>query len=501
MQENTNSAIVFNSFVLYVRLFITAACSIISTRFALQALGINDYGLYAVIGSVISFISLLNSIMISVSQRYISVAMGRNNPEEIREQFSINFYIHLGIAIVTLLIAIPIGYWYVYYKLNYAGNLDLAFTIYIISCIASVISFIGVPYNGLLVAKEKFIIFCIPDIISAIIKLIVSYLLVSHFSNKLVIYAIMMAVVNTYPTIVYAIFCKSHYRFIVSLIRVHNYKKIKEVFSYSIWIAYGAFASMAKSQGAAVLINRFFSTIMNTALGLATSITQYISMFAENVTKPMAPQIMKFYASNNQDRSYKLLIFSTKISYLIIFLISAPFFVAADWIIYIWLGEVPPYVTLFLKFLIIDTLVQSFNTGVANLIFANGNIRLYQICSNTLRLLSVVVAYFALRAGAPPVSLLISYIVFSAIIIVVNQIVLHKTTSFDNMVLIKGSYIPSIIVTCLTLPVYLYPIHTHPLVTIIIVMMYVLLLEFFIGFNKEERKRVLSLIRIKNRVN
>ena len=115
MKENTNSAIVFNSIVLYVRLFITAACSIVSTRFALRALGIDGFGLYSVIGSVITLISLLNCIMVSVSQRFISVAMGRNQTDEIREQFSINFIIHLGIAVFTLLLAIPIGYWYVYY--------------------------------------------------------------------------------------------------------------------------------------------------------------------------------------------------------------------------------------------------------------------------------------------------------------------------------------------------------------------------------------------------
>lgn len=495
MKENTNSAIIYNSVVLYVRLFITATCSIISTRYALQALGINDYGLFAVIGSVISFIALLNSIMVSVSQRFISVAIGRNNPVEIREQFSINLLIHIGIAIVTLLVAIPVGYWYVYYKLNYDGSLDIAFIVFIISCIASVISFIGVPYNGLLVAKERFLVFCIPDVISAVIKLLVSYLLVYHFSNKLVVYASMMAIVNSYPTLVYSIYCKGRYRDVTKFILVKNLKKYKEVFSYSVWIAYGAFASMAKSQGAAILINRFFSTAMNTGLGLATSITQYISMFAENVSKPMAPQIMKFYASDNIERSYRLLVFSTKISYLIIFIISAPFFIGADWLIQLWLGEVPPYVTSFLYLLIIDTLIQSFNTGVANLIFANGRIRMYQICSNTLRILSVIVAYFALKAGLPAVSLLFSYIIFSSIIIVVNQIVLHKTTGFNNWVLIKGSYIPCIIVTTIVIPVYFVHIPVHPFLHILLTLVYVFIIEFLFGFNKDEKKKLLSIIK------
>ena len=494
MKENTNSAIVFNSIVLYVRLFITAACSIVSTRFALRALGIDGFGLYSVIGSVITLISLLNCIMVSVSQRFISVAMGRNQTDEIREQFSINFIIHLGIAVFTLLLAIPIGYWYVYYKLNYGGDLNEAFIVYIVSCIAAVISFVGVPYNGLLVAKERFIVFCFPDVISGILKLVISYLLVAHFNNKLIIYATMMAILNTYPVFVYSLFCKRKYPEVVKLVRVKNIKKIKEVLSYSVWIAYGAFASMAKSQGAAVLINRFFSTAMNSALGLATSVTQYISMFAENLSRPMAPQIMKFYASDNAERSYKLLIFSIKISYLVIFLISVPFFVEADWIINLWLGEVPPYITLFLKFLIIDSLVQSFNGGVANLIFANGNIRLYQICSNSLKVLSVVAAYISLRFGLPAESLLISYIVFSVIISIVNPIILQITTGFSSWTLISQSYLPCLIITILTSPLFIIPLPFSPLFVILLVTIYVLLLEYFIGLNRTERASLMALL-------
>ena len=476
-------------------MFITAACSIISTRYALKALGIDDFGLYAVIGSVVSLISLLNSIMVSVSYRYISVAIGRNNQVETREQFSINFYIHITIALITLLLAIPVGYWYVYYKLNYDGDLDMAFVVYIISCLAAIVSFINVPYNGLLVAKENFLVISIPDVFSAIVKLIVSYLLVSHYTNKLIIYAVMMAVVNVYPTFVYILYCNKKYSEIVKLVVVRNIEKVREVFSYSVWIAYGAFASVAKTQGAAFLINRFFTTAMNTALGLATSISQYISMFAENVSKPIAPQIMKFYASNNLERSYKLLILSTKVSYLIILLISVPFFVGADWLIYLWLGEVPPYVTLFLQFLIIDTLVNYFNTGVANLIFANGNIKSFQIWSNTLRIVSVAVAYFALRLGYPAESLLISYIVFSFVIVVVNQIVLHKTTGFDNITLIKGSYLPCILVTCLTFPLYIVHLSIHPLLLILISVLYVAIVELLIGFNQEERLKLISFVK------
>lgn len=155
MNENTNRAIAINSIILYFKLAIITVTGLLTTRFALQALGVNDFGLFSVIGSIISFITIFNTIMVATSNRFISVALGKGNNEVVNEQFNLCFLIHVVIAIFTLLIFIPLGDYYIKNYLNYTGDISTAVDVFRFSVIGSVISFIGVPYNGLLVAKKS----------------------------------------------------------------------------------------------------------------------------------------------------------------------------------------------------------------------------------------------------------------------------------------------------------------------------------------------------------
>ena len=160
IKENTNSTIAINSIILYVRLIIVALCGLLYTRYSLLALGVDDFGLFSVIACILSFASILNTIMIVTSNRYIAIAIGKGDNNEANISFNINLTIHIIIAILTIVIAIPIGYWYINNYVTYQGNLNSVKEIFNISIIASAISFIGVPYNGLLLARERFLVFC-----------------------------------------------------------------------------------------------------------------------------------------------------------------------------------------------------------------------------------------------------------------------------------------------------------------------------------------------------
>ena len=207
VSENSNKSIFKNSIILYIRLAIVSVCSILIARFSLQALGIVDYGLFSLIGGIISIIGLVNTIMISVSNRFIATAIGRGNMEEINKQFNINLIIHVIIAIFTIIVLLPIGDLYINKFLNYDGDISNARVVYLFSIVASAISFVGVPYNGLLMAKERFIVFCTTDVISSILKLLVSYSLIYYFSNKLLVYSIAISFFTAYPTAVFIIYC------------------------------------------------------------------------------------------------------------------------------------------------------------------------------------------------------------------------------------------------------------------------------------------------------
>lgn len=497
MQENTNKAIVVNSVILYARLAITAICGLLTTRFALQVLGVDDFGIFSVVGGIISFIAIFNTIMLSTSNRFIAIAIGKKNEQLINDTFNVNLIIHFAIAVITILLAFQIGDWYIPQYVSYSGDIDTVISICKISIIGSVISFIGIPYNGLLLAKERFFLFCITDILSSIIKTVVSYSLLFCFSDKLMAYTWTICVTTAYPTIVFWLYCVVKFPKITKFKIVKSTTLYKEVFSFSVWIGYGAIATVGKSQGAALIINRFFTTAMNTALGVANSVNGLLLSFANNVHKSISPQIVKTHAAGETERCEKLVILSSKVSYLMMLTISSPFIIAPDYLFTLWLGSIPDYVILFTYLLIIDALIGTLNAGIPDLIFATGKIKAYQLIVNTIFILSIVVGYFVLKLGAPAYALQITYIVFSIIVLVLRQVVLNKVVKFNNWRLIKESYLPSLLVTILFIPMALLRNLFHPILLMILSILYLLMLIYVVGMNSNEKTKVITFVKSK----
>lgn len=497
MLENTNRAIAINTLILYVKMGISIVCGLLSTRLSLKLLGINDYGLFSLLGGITSFIGIINTIQLATSNRFIAVAIGRGDENEINKQFNVNLIFHVAIAIITALLAYPIGIWYVNNFLNYDGETANAIVVFVLTVTASIFSFVGVPYNGLLMAKEKFIVFSIIDVASQLLKLLFVYILIVYGKNSLFLYTLVVSFLSCYQVPIYYLYCKRKWPSFIKFSFVKDKSQYRAVFSFSGWVAYGAVATVAKAQGAAVVINLFFNTVMNTALGLANTINSFILQFAQNVSQPIAPQITKSYAAGDSQRTATLLVFSTKSSYLLMFLISVPFLIDTEWIMQLWLGTVPPYSVLFVKLMIIDGLISSFNSGLSSVIFANGDIKLYQISVNTLRLAAVFVGYVVLKNGAEPYSLYMVYISFSLLIVGVIQYVLHRKIGFDNRILWNHSYMPSLLVTILFVPFLFVDIQLHPLLIISMGTVYAIVLEFFVGLSKNERNRIVVFLKNK----
>lgn len=497
MIENSNRAIAINSLFLYIKLIVATVTGLVTTRYALLALGVVDYGLFAVLGSVISFIGIFNSIMLSSSNRFISVAIGKGDINDINEQFNINLVIHLSIAVITIVIALTIGDWYVRNHINFAGDINKALKVFHYSMLGSVLSSIGVPFNGLLMAKERFMCFCVTDIIFHVFKMVIAILLVNHFTEKLLVFAFSQALLTGTTTIVYYAICKRSYPEIVKFHFSTNKEKYKDMLSFSSWVAFGAVATVTKTQGAALLVNAFFSTAMNTALGLANTVGTLANSFANSIAQPMSPQITKSYAVGNIKRSEELVVMSTKYTYLVMLLICAPFIVNAEWIFSIWLGQIPDYAISFTHLIVIDSLVMSFNLGVSNVVFASGNIKAYQVVINCLRLSAIGVAYLLLKCGCDPESLLYSYICFSFLIIFVGQIILRKVINFNTKLIIRQSFIPSIIVTCMFLLGLLFPSVNDPLLGIVLAELWLLLIVVVLGLSRDEKSRLLLFMKEK----
>lgn len=487
MEANSNGTIVRNTIILYSRLLINTLSSLFATRFALKALGVSDFGLFSVIACIISFIAVLNTIMISTSNRFIATAIGIGDKEDINRQFNINLMVHVAIAVFTLIFALPIGDWYILNYINFDGDINIARKIFYFSVVGSVISFVGVPYNGLLIAKENFLVFCLTDAISHILKAVIAFVLIYYFDNKLIIYGAALAFFSAYPTFVYMAYCKKVYPDIVSFRLVKGWNNYNPVVKFSAWVGFGAIASIGKNQGAALLVNLFFNTVMNTALSVANTVNGMVTLFTENVTKPIAPQITKSFAAGDYERSYHLLDLSTKFSYYTMLIVATPFLLCTNWILKLWLGDVPDYAVMFTKLIVIDAIITSLYTSISNIIFASGKIVGYQLVVNVLRFMAIIAAYFVLKSGFPAYSLLYSYIVFSIIIVICVLVVLKKTLDCDVMRFVKNAYLPGFAVTLLFLPMFLLIGKVHPFLLLLLSETYLLLGILFIGLTKNER--------------
>lgn len=479
---------------------ITAIAGLLTTRFALQALGADNYGLFSVVGGVISFIAIINTVLLSTSNRFIATAIGKGDEKLINITFNVNLVVHIMASLLTIAVAYPLGDWYILNYINYDGDINNVLYVYHVTIIGSVISFIGVPYNGLLLAKERFLVFSSTDILSSIIKVIISYLLISHFEDKLIVYAFTICITTAFPTVVFIIYCKKKFSKIIAFKFVKTWKEYKEVFSFSIWVGYGAIATISKSQGAALIVNNFFNTLMNTALGIANSVNSIILMFANNVGRSMSPQIVKSYASGNIQRSETLVVMASKFSFMVMLFVSSPFLIAPEWLFSLWLGEVPESVTIFTLLIIIDALIGTFNAGIPDLIFATGKIKWYQLIVNTLFILSVVVAYFILRTGKPAYYLQVTYIVFSFIVLIIRQIVLNKVVRFNNWTLIKKSYIPCLIISTMYLPIFFLKEEMRLMLLIMISYLYLMILYYLIGLSKSEKSFIKNKVTIVRKI-
>ena len=501
MQENTNKAIAVNSIIMYARMGINTILALLTTRYALQALGVVDYGLFSVLGGIISFMGVFNTIMLSTCNRFMAVSIGKGDLHKINKTFNVNLIIFLGCALVLLLLAVTVGDWYVRNRINYEGPRGNVLLVYYFSVLGSIISTLGTPYNGLLMAKERFFLFSFVDVALHIIRFGVVLSLVFYFEEKLLIYTILQATSISLPPVIYWLYCKRKFPEITEFHFVKNKADYLEVFGFSGWVAFGAIACVIRNQAAALLVNFFFNTVMNTALGIANSLNNYVTLFANSLTQPMQPQITKSYAAQNYDRTESLLVMSTKLSFLMMLFIGVPFFVDAEWIIGLWLGQVPQYAVSFTILLIIDNIVMSFNSGLSLVLFADGRIALYQIVINVLRLLAVVAGYVVLKAGFPPESLFIAYILFSVLIVISTQWCLKKTLNYNIKGLLVKSYIPSLMTLVCTLPIFLLPHSITPLVRIVVSIVYYCVILLFVGLSKREREytfdRIRSLIKMK----
>ena len=421
MDQNAHNTrrIAKNTLVLYVRMLVLMLVGLYTSRVVLSALGENDFGIYDVVGGVVAMFTIISGSLNSAISRFITFEMGKSDPMRLNKVYSTAVTIQLILAVVVVLIAEPVGLWFVRNKMTIdPSRIQAAIWVLHFSLASFVINLMSVPQMASITAHEKMSAYAYIGTMEGLLRLAVAVLISRSSSDRLVLYSALMMVTVLMVRAAYGIYCRRNfpecrYRW------VNDALLVKEMFSFAGWNFIGASSGVLRDQGGKILVNLFYGTAVNAARGVAMQLNGAVQGFVTNFMTAVNPQITKSYASGDHGYMYYLISKSSRMSYYLLFVLALPVLFNTGYILDIWLEEVPAHSALFVQLFLIFTLSESLSNPLITAQLATGNIRNYQLVVGGLQLLNIPVSYAFLKAGAAPevtvmVAIAISQICFFA---------------------------------------------------------------------------------------
>ena len=503
-QENDtsqNKRIAKNTLALYLRMMLQMLIGLYTSRVILQALGVDDFGIYNVVGSVTAMLSLINGAMSNATMRFITFELGRDNQQRLNEVFCVSMNIHIIIAIITFIFLDTFGLWFLYNKMIIAPDrLDAAFWVLQFSIVTCVMSILSVPYNACIIAHEKMGTFALISLYQTLITLFLALFLPYYSGDRLIVYAIILMVVQLTMQLIYFFYCKKHFSE-TSYRLIWKKPLFVEMAKFAGWTMNGNIAWLGYTQGLNILINIFFGTAVNAARGVAFNVQSKVMGFCDSFQTAVRPQITKTYSSNDYKRLHSLVIGSSKFSYYLLLLLSLPIYIEIDEILRIWLGVVPEHTANFVRIILLCSAIDILRNPMNAAIHATGNIKKYQLWEANTLLLIIPVAYITLKMGNTVESVFIVQLIIFIIVqiervfIVCPQINMKKMTYFSSIILPIVKVTISAI-TFIFLIMSLWPLQKSNWIQFCFYILYSLLSSslsiYILGLNNNEKHKIIS---------
>lgn len=453
---NDNKRIAVNSIVILVRLIVVSLIGIYTSRKVLEALGVSDFGLYNVVGGIVVILNVLNTAMTSSTYRYIAYEIGRGKEGNPNAVFNVSLQIHAGFSLAILLIGYTVGYWYIMNYLNVAAaKLPDAVFVFRLSILTAVVNTLFVPYQGMLVAFEKFAGNAVIETISVVVKLGGILWLVDGSTDSLRVYAMVMFGVTAFTSLLY---CGYGMKVSLSTTRlriIKNWALTKEMLSFALWTSYGAAANIGKMQGCALLINWFFGTMVNAAYAIGMQVDTYVMMFARSLNNAAIPQITKNFGGGNVGRSVTLTAYISKYTFLLMLVVAFPAMIEMDFLLDIWLANVPQGSATFCRLMLLGGLLLCLGEGISAMVSATGSIRTYQLVVNTGLLLGLPVTWICYKLGCSCFAVSVVYCVVNGVTGIAKLYVLSRVVKFDIRMFWDISYQKVLYVSIPLVAIYL----------------------------------------------
>lgn len=495
IESENNKRIAKNTVFLYLRMIIVLFLNLYISRIILEVLGVEDFGIYNVVGGFVAMFAFLNTSMSNGVQRFFNIDIGANEGRNIREIYTASLYIQLALAGIILIITEVIGIWYINNIMVIPSTrLVAANWVFQFSILSFLSIIIQVPYVAAVMAYERMDFFAIVSIIDVILRLC-SVFTLKYIGgiDALIIYSLLIFLVSLINFALYFIYSKNQFKDI-KVTKVTDRRLFTQMITFSGWNVFGSFAYMVKDQGLNMLLNVYFGPIVNAARAISYQVSNALNGFSTNIFTAFRPQLMQSYSSKDYRRTTTLMFSMSKFTFFLMVLIAFPVIVEIKYVLQLWLGRnVPENTELFTVIVILNMLVTNFNPPISQIVHATGKMKKYQIVTSLVLTSILPISWISLQFGVS------AEIVFwiSLIVTAINQficlLVLKGIFEYSIRDYISGVLYPCLIVLVVVFP-FTYGIHElfdegfHRLTLVTSVNLFVSIFAIYmLGLNVNER--------------
>ncbi len=443
-ETSTSKRLAKNTIFMYLRMGFLMLISLYTSRVILRQLGVEDYGVYNLVGSIVVMFVSLKAIFASSTQRFLSYEMGKGNHDKLQLIYTMSTVINVLIAIVFVILVEIVGLWFLTYKINVdPSRLVAAHWVFQFSVLSTVISIISTPLDACVIAHERMDFYAYLSIFEGLAKLGICFLLSLTHYDKLIVYGFLTLMIAILIRIINQVFCMRHFSE-CHLRKCWDKQYFIKMTSFAGWAFLGNTASALSQSGLNMVLNVFGGPIVNAARGLSYQVNSALNQFVGNITVVVKPYAIKTYASGSIDKAVEFTQLSSKIFFTVQLLLVISVTFLSERLLQLWLGQVPDYTVIFLNIIMIQSLIGSLHMPIDFLFCGEGNIKYYQIIEGVILALPVPLSYFLLKLGLPYYTALLS-LVFCEILHIMAITLL--ATKICHLRL--GDYCKSVVLPCI----------------------------------------------------
>ena len=422
-----------NTLLLYVRMLFGMLVALYTSRVVLNTLGVEDYGIYNVVGGFVAMFSLISSSLSSAVSRFLTFELGKGNMERLKYVFSTSLLIHIALAGIIFILAETAGVWFLNTQMTIpTARLHAANWVFQASVLSFMSGLFSVPYNASIVSHERMSAFAYIGILDVLLRLFI-VLFITYISwnfDRLIVYSLLLAAVSIVLQCIYILYCRKN--FAECRLRICFDRSCwVEMSSFAGWNFIGGTASLLKTQGVNVLLNLFVGPVLNAARGIAGSVNTVVCSFANNFMTALRPQITKSYASGNYSYMMSLVERGARFSFYTIFILTLPVLFETDFILTLWLKQYPEHTVNFIRLVLLASLCDVLSNTLITLQAATGKIRNYQLAVGGMLIMNFPLSYLCLKFGFPPESTLVVALFVSVCCLVLRLSFLRFVVGFS----------------------------------------------------------------------